>query len=133
MRDQWCSIGKVTGVAGPKGDKGDAATVKIVNVITVESDAEASVVNVGTDDDVQLVFNIPRGVPGITPEITIDRDLSKESENPVANKAIVEEFDNVKKDLADLFVKHLDDLTKLEHKINSAAQIEKVSDMLKLI
>lgn len=133
LRDQWCSIGKVTGVAGPKGEKGDPATIKISSVNTVEADTLASVINIGTDDDVQLVFNIPRGFPGETPEIIIDPDLSSESENPVANKAIAEEFSNVKKDIAELFVKHLDDLTRIEHRIVSASQYENVSSMLKLI
>ena len=130
MALKWTSAGSIT---GPKGDKGDPATIVISSVNTVESDMEASVTNVGTDTDVRLVFNIPRGVPGETPEIIIDPDLSIESENPAANKAIVEEFNNVKSDIAQLLVQHLDDFKKIANQIDSSGTYENVSDMFKLI
>jgi hypothetical protein len=46
--------------------KGDAATITIKQVNTVSPTSNATVVNDGTTDDVQLVFGIPQGIQGLT-------------------------------------------------------------------
>lgn len=56
----------VEGPTGPKGEKGDTgpATIRIGETITLESNEEAFVENVGTKEDTVLRFHIPRGVQG---------------------------------------------------------------------
>lgn len=122
LRDEWRSIGRITGVAGPKGDQGLAATILIAKVNTIEPDTPASVTNIGTDTDARLVFNIPRGEPG---KQIVDSFLSAESENPVANKVITDNLEEIKKDIKDTYRRVLS--------LQGNAANSKVSDMLKLI
>lgn len=133
LRSEWNSIGKVTGVAGPKGEKGDAATVSIYMVNTVDPEQSASVTNVGTENDVRLVFNIPKGMPGETPEIIIDMELMADSENPIANKVVTEAIYEHQKLIAEVYQKQLDAITKIEHRINGLSTYENPSQMLRLI
>ena len=93
ISNKWTSIGSILGIEGPKGDKGDPATVSIEEVNTVGPDQDATVENVGTPSDVRLVFNIPKGEQGKFPDI--DSELSKESSNPVENKVISIQIDDL--------------------------------------
>lgn len=93
ISNKWTSIGSILGIEGPKGDKGDPATVSIEEVNTVGPDQDATVENVGTPSDVRLVFNIPKGEQGKFPDI--DSELSKESSNPVENKVITIQIDDL--------------------------------------
>lgn len=52
------------GPKGEKGDKGDAATITVASTSTGAAGTDASVVNQGTPQDVQLAFTIPRGDKG---------------------------------------------------------------------
>jgi len=47
------------------GPQGPAGTIEIVNVITVDSETPASVENIGTAENAELVLTLPRGVDGI--------------------------------------------------------------------
>ena len=67
-------LGNTPGIKGAKGDKGDtgetgpqgpAATITIGKTTTVNSDTEASVINVGTENAAILNFAIPRGKSGV--------------------------------------------------------------------
>lgn len=58
---------KQIGSPGPKGDDGDrglSATISIGTVNTVDYTQQATVENVGTENDAILNFNIPKGIPG---------------------------------------------------------------------
>lgn len=59
------------GEPGPKGDPGEpgaGATVRIGTVTTLEAGSEATVTNIGTDQNVVLDFGIPRGADGANGE-----------------------------------------------------------------
>lgn len=49
---------------GPPGEPGEAATIEIAEVITVEPEEAASVINVGDEHAAKLKLYIPRGSPG---------------------------------------------------------------------
>ena len=56
------------GPEGPQGEKGETAiTVNVGKVETVDFDAPADVINIGTDKDLILDFFIPKGKDGYTP------------------------------------------------------------------
>ena len=57
-----------TGQNGTDGVDGSAATIQIGSVETVDSSADANVVNVGTENAAVLNFSIPRGEQGIQGE-----------------------------------------------------------------
>lgn len=131
--EQWKSIGQITGVAGPKGDKGDSAVVSIFMVNTVDPEEPASVTNIGTENDVKLIFNIPRGMPGESPEFIIDFELLPNSDNAIANRVVTEAIRDTQKMISDLYNKQLEELNKLKRVIYSGSlPSENVSDMLKL-
>lgn len=50
--------------AGNKGDKGDAATIQIGTVTTLPARSQATVQNVGTEEDAVFNFGIPQGEKG---------------------------------------------------------------------
>jgi hypothetical protein len=54
------------GPIGPPGPQGEAATVAVVLTTTGQPGTDAKVWNVGTPQDAQLKFTIPRGEPGET-------------------------------------------------------------------
>lgn len=60
----------VEGPKGPKGDKGDPgpATIRIGETITLDSNENAFVENIGTKEDALLRFHIPKGPQGIQGE-----------------------------------------------------------------
>lgn len=117
ISNKWTSIGSILGIEGPKGDKGDPATVSIEEVNTVDPNQDATVENVGTPSDVRLVFNIPRGVQGKIPNI--DSELSEESPNPVENRVIAIQIN----DLTDK-IKYLNDyIDNLEDRLSALIDI----------
>ena len=122
ISNKWTSIGSILGIEGPKGDKGDPATVSIEEVNTVGPDQDATVENVGTPSDVRLVFNIPKGEQGKFPDI--DSELSKESSNPVENKVISIQIDDLTDKITYLnnYIDNLEDrLSALIDTINNIA------------
>lgn len=85
------------GDAGAKGDKGDTAlTVRVGTVTTTEAGTEASVTNSGTNTDLVLNFEIPRGAKGEKGERgeagqgTTDTQFDLLSENPIANNVVTQ-------------------------------------------
>ena len=58
------------GPTGPTGPTGPAfVKVSIADTITMDPGSEAEVVNIGTDNDMELVFRIPMGVTGPQGEV----------------------------------------------------------------
>lgn len=124
LRNEWDSIGRVTGVPGPKGEAG---TISIYRVNTIDPTEEASVTNVGTDTSAQLIFNIPRGLPGANADIDVDQELIIGSTNPVAGGPVAEAIADIQALLKD----YIDEMIKL--KSSKGSKDQKISDMLKLI
>lgn len=122
LREEWVSIGRVTGVPGPQGNAG---TIDVYKVNTIDPTEDASVVNVGSEIAAKLVFNIPRGMPGNIPNV--DQELISGSENPVAGGPVADAILDIQKLLRD----YMDQLIKLKSSRGSGDQ--KISDMLKLI
>lgn len=84
-----------TGAKGDRGATGAAATIRIGTVTTGASGSEAVVTNVGTANDAVFNFTLPRGEKGADGGIDIDTALSDTSTNPVQNKVIKREFDEL--------------------------------------
>lgn len=84
-----------TGAKGDRGATGAAATIRIGTVTTGASGSEAVVTNVGTANDAVFNFTLPRGEKGADGGIDIDAELSDTSTNPVQNKVIKREFDEL--------------------------------------
>ena len=70
------------------GAKGDVPVIAIGEVVTgdAETDASASIITEGTEYKINLV--IPRGRDGSDAGITVDDEMSDDSENAVQNKVI---------------------------------------------
>lgn len=127
ISDKWTSIGNVLGVEGPKGDKGDPATISIEEVNTIDSNQEATIENIGTPSDARLIFNIPRGEQGRLPNI--DSKLSKDSFNPVENRTITIQIEDLTNKIAylnsyidsleDRLAALIDTINNIAHKLDS--------------
>ena len=88
IRLAWKSAGCIIGL---KGDQGEAGTIKIGEVITSEPGTQASVTNVGDDNNAILNFIIPRGAtgdPGKDAELSLDIEVKQDSLNPVTSDAV---------------------------------------------
>lgn len=72
-------------IKGQKGDTGDAATISIGTVTTLPADSQATVVNVGDENNAVFDFGIPQGTKG-----------EKGEANVVANPSLVT---NIRKNL----------------------------------
>lgn len=60
--EEW--LVSLHGKDGENGADGKAATIKVGQVTTVDPDANASVVNTGTETNASFDFSIPKGQPG---------------------------------------------------------------------
>lgn len=58
--DKWINVGTIKGPTGPQGP----ASIAVGVTTTTDPGTNASVTNVGTDDNVILNFNIPKGETG---------------------------------------------------------------------
>ena len=65
-----------TGPQGPAGTPGKSATIQIGSVTTLDAGSEATVTNVGTENEAIFNFGIPKGEPGSGGETTDYIDLS---------------------------------------------------------
>ena len=90
--NKWVSIGSIMGMEGPQGIAGKAATIEIGNVNTVGYETRASVYNSGNNSEVVLNFNIPRGAPGVIPDI--DSTITEKSVNPPSSQAVFNALKN---------------------------------------
>lgn len=75
-------------IKGVKGDAGTAATITIGSVTTGEPGTNASVTNSGTSSAAVLDFVLPKGKDGADGGVTVDKELSSTSTNPVQNNVI---------------------------------------------
>ena len=65
-----------TGPQGPAGTPGKSATIQIGSVTTLDAGSQATVTNVGTENEAIFNFGIPKGEPGSGGETTDYIDLS---------------------------------------------------------
>ena len=121
--------GEFNGAPGEKGEKGEqgkAGTIRIGNVITGKPGTEASVTNVGTDENAVLDFTIPRGETGtdITPELN-------ERINALQKALITQTVQGtplVCDDSAELPIRDLRVIGKTKQNISTGAQLLDVDD-----
>lgn len=71
-------------IKGQKGDTGDAATISIGTVTTLPAGSQATVVNVGDENNAVFNFALPQGAQGETGEANVVANPSSNTDNRLA-------------------------------------------------